>query len=142
MLFQLKRPTLWIALAVVVLALGVEVLSITVDPNGGGPIWAVFLTVLIALLALNMFLRSRALARQLSQNARPGAVYELTLTDSTISLVTPMGSSTVRYEHYQAVNTVGDFVLLRIRGSRMRSIMPRGLYSEDALSFLQSRITA
>jgi hypothetical protein len=101
----------------------------------------VFGAVIIAVIVLSYVTRIRSLAKQLSVNARPGAVYELTLTQSLITTVTPNVSSSVLYSYYETVTAQGDFVFLKMRSARMRSILPRQLLSDEALEFLKSKIT-
>ena len=73
-------------------------------------------------------------------NAQPGGVYEVTLTNSLITTVTPKASSSVHYDYYDAINQQGDFLFMKVRGARIRAIVPRQLYSDEALQFLRSRI--
>jgi hypothetical protein len=65
----------------------------------------------------------------------------LAMTESMITTVTPKATSSLRYEYYDRLNEEGDFVFLKVRGARLRAIVPRQLFSDEALSFLRSKVS-
>ncbi|HEX4444102.1 MAG TPA: hypothetical protein VHZ81_11065 [Galbitalea sp.] len=138
--FQFSRPAVWIPLAVFVVVFGLAAWDAAARGTSFGGFTILLPILVAAFLAFNMISRSRALERQLTTNARPGSIYEVTLTESIITTRTPMASSSVRYDYYERLNVQGGFLFLKLRGARVRSIVPRGLYSDEALDFLRSRI--
>lgn len=139
--FQFTRPAVWIPLALVVVATALLVVTASLGHYNVGAAPIIFPIVVIVLLASNMLVRSRALTKQIAVNAQPGGVYQVTMTDSLLTTVTPKASSSVRYDYYDAIDQQGEFLFLKVRGARIRALVPLQLFSDEALAFLRSKIT-
>jgi hypothetical protein len=139
MRFQLTRPAVGIQTVLMLITFLILVLALWRGPYGFWAALAVDVLVLGATILSFTMTRNR-LARRLESNAVPGSVYELTLTDSTITIRTPNATSTSNYRTYESATPFVDFVLLRLRGSRIRSILPRQLFTDQSLAFVQSKV--
>lgn len=131
---------MWAPFLVFLVAFGVVLWSSSVQGVTFAVTPMVFLAVAVVAIAAGWIQRRRALERQLAFSAPPGGVYQVTLTRSFITIQTPNASSSVRYEHYEQLTELGDFLFLKVRGARIRSIVPRGLFTEDGLNILRARI--
>lgn len=78
--------------------------------------------------------------RRIALFAKPGAVYSLTFAKETIAISTPDSSNAVNYTYYDRIAEQGDFVFLRVRGTRIRSVLPRQLFTPESLAFTRSKI--
>lgn len=140
--FQIARPAVLLPYAIIVLALVLLAWENSVHASSFSLPFMVFAIVFVTVILLSTALRARGLAKQLSNNAPAGGIYEVQLTDTTLTTLTPVASSTVRYTYYESVREQGNFLFLKVRGSRIRSIVPRALYSDEALAFLKSKLPA
>jgi len=138
--FQLSRPAVWIPLIVFAAAFAIAAWASSMGGNASPLAPVIFLIFFLAVMIISWMLRTRRLERQLAVNAQPGGVYQVTLTRSFFTMQTPNASSSVRYDYYETLTEQGDFLFLRIRGARARSIVPRGLFTEDGLNLLRARI--
>ena len=138
--FQVTRPAVWIPLIIFALAFALVVLASVVSGRASALEPLLFLVFVLAVIIIGWILRTRALERQLDANAQPGGLYQVTMTQSLFTVQTPNASSSVRYDYYEKLTEQGEFLFLKIRGARIRSIVPRGLFTEDALNLLRGRI--
>lgn len=140
MRFSLSRPLGWIPIAFLLFA--DIALILTAIISGQSSAEAVLFTVALAFVVVTFFVRANSLARRLSVGAAPGSIYELTLTQTTISVRTPTASSSVLYRYYEKADVRGDFVFLKLRGARIRSIVPRQLFTDDWVAWAKAQIEA
>lgn len=137
--FSLSQPATIVYFVVLGLIICVDILVLTTAHIATSPTSYVFLLI-VALLVIARVASYRSLARRLERNATPGAFYDVTLTENTITVHGPAASSTVRYDYYEQLDERGDFLFLKMRGARLRSIVPRGLFTDEWVNYLHGRI--
>jgi hypothetical protein len=139
MLFQLRRPLVWIQIGLPLVL--IPVLSTALDkyPWSLQAAFGVDLLIIVANL-ISWMTKRQNLTNQFKNSAAAGTSRELSMTESTLNLQTDDSSSRTPYRQYESADTNGDFVFLRVRGSSIRSILPRQLFTDESLAFLRSKV--
>jgi len=139
MVFQLRRPLVWIQIGFPLIV--VPLISTSFNKNRFSFSVAVVLDVVILVADVISWVRRRQkLINQLSNSGVAGTKRELSMTESTISIRTGDALGQTPYRHFDSAEAHGDFVFIRVRGSSVRSIVPRELFTDESLAFLRSRI--
>jgi hypothetical protein len=139
MAFQLRRPAVWIQIGIPLVL--VPLLSTAVDRYAFSFAIAIGVDVLIVIAnAISWYTRRQRLFSQIATSAPIGARRQVTMTESSFGFQTGDAVSQVPYRQYESAETFGDFVFLRVRGSTIRAIFSRELFSDEALAFFRSKL--
>jgi hypothetical protein len=139
MAFQLGRPLVWVQIALPLILIPLLSTALGSHPFSL-PIALGVDVVIIVANVISWVTRRRRLIYQLSNSAIAGARRELSMTESTISIQTGDALAQSPYRQFESAETHGDFVFIRVRGSSIRSIVPRELFTEESLAFLRAKI--
>lgn len=137
--FNLTRPASIVFYVILGLVIVGDILAYAVD-HLTVTYTTVFPPVIIVLLILSNLSQYRGLARRLGASSPAGATYAVTLTESTMSITTPTAAATTRFDSYDRLDTSGDFLLFKTRGARFRNIVPRGLFTDEWVTWLHTKI--
>jgi hypothetical protein len=139
MVFQLRRATVWIQIAIPLIL--IPLLSTALDKYSFSFAIAIGVDVLIlGATAISWFMRRQRLERQITNSAPAGATREVSMTESSFGIRTGEAISQVPYRQYESAETFGDFVFLRVRGSSIRVIFSRELFTPESLAFFRSKV--
>jgi hypothetical protein len=141
MLFQLRRPLVWIQIVLPLIVIPVLVIPFEPNPYSAPIAFGVDAFVLIV-NAISWYTRRQSLANRLRMTAPPGTTRELAMTESTISVRIGDALSQAPYAYYESAESFRDFVFIRVRGSSIRSIVPRELFTDESLAFLRTKLVA
>jgi hypothetical protein len=102
--------------------------------------WVVALFfVLLALLLGTSVLIALAMNRK---HIPPGSRFTAQLRDDTLAFSGPLGTADIAYSAYRRVTRRNGFVLLRMRHSRLSTMLPAQLLSESDFSRLVARVAS
>jgi hypothetical protein len=141
--YSRPRGFLTLVLAIVIGGLaGYEISTTRSHEPAGVNINTVVVTVVVIALALGagILLSVRRLRRQFTATIPLNSTYTIWLRDSDLRLRGPLSESTVAYRAYESVETRGDFVLLKNRGSRVRVLLPAQLFTPESLAYLREKV--
>jgi hypothetical protein len=139
MLFQLRRPRVWIQIAIPLVL--IPILIIELDQHRFGLPIAIGIDALFLIVtAIGWFRRRQRLGNQIANSAPQGAAREVTMTESSFGMRAGDAVSQVPYRQYESADAFGDFVFLRIRGSSIRAIFSRELFTDESLAFFRSKV--
>lgn len=139
MAFQLRRPLVWIQIGLPLIFIPVISLAFDKYPYSV-PIALGVDVFLVVGNVVSWITRRQNLTNQLTKSAEPGAAREISMTESTISIRTGDAFGQNPYRHFESAETYGDFVFIRVRGSSIRMIVPRELFTDESLAFLRSKV--
>ena len=97
-------------------------------------VWLVFFVVLYGVLYF-------VSVRQVGRRVPPGSVFGLGFRSDTMVIRSPQVTSEVAYSLYKSCERRGRFVVLRQRISRVVSLLPAELFTDESFEFLRSKIT-
>jgi hypothetical protein len=139
MRFQLTRVLVWIQLGLMFVVFPIAILEFSRAQYG---LWlAIAVDVIVLVLNIVRWVSARGrLANRLGRTAVAGAEYELTLTESTIAIRNPVSASTSIYRAFESATPFRGIVLLRVRGTNTRNILPGNLFTAESIAFLQSKV--
>ncbi len=97
-----------------------------------------FVVMLFLLYVLVLPLSYRAVVRQFRAAFPPGTEIATRFGSEYLSTKSPQGESTMRYDAFGKLTVRDDFVILRLRRGTTAVVLPRELFPEQWLSYIQN----
>ena len=138
MAFQLRRPSVWIQIGLTLIFTPLLITALDKYPYSF-PIALGADVVIVIAVVISWMTRRHNLTNRFSKQSLAGATRELSMTESTISIRSGDSFAQNPYRYFERADTYGDFVLIRLRGSSMRLIVPCQVFTDDSLAFLRSK---
>lgn len=90
---------------------------------------------------IGLVINRRRISRRMAAIAQPGATYSIGFRERTLLVTTPRATSETDYRQYEELVTRGDFVFLRLRASRIYSLLPAQLFTPESLEWLRAKMS-
>jgi hypothetical protein len=97
---------------------------------------SLFLAFVIGIYVLSYWSSLRQVGRQVPV----GSVFGIGFRSNTMVIQGPQVTSEVQYSAYRSCLRRGRFVILTRRGSRMTSLLPAELFTDEAFELLRSKV--
>ncbi len=143
--YNYSQPSTLVRIALL-LVLGTGVSISASLSEGPGPAYLVPTTavVVFALILIGVLIGFRLnvgrLRKQLAATVPVNSNYAIGFRRDTMMVRGPLSNVEVSYRAYESVATRGDFVFLKNRGARVRTLLPGQLFTPESLAYLREKI--
>lgn len=141
--FRTVLLTRWrvIRIAAVSLAVpGVITPILSPDPVARVGLFILLLVAVLSFYALAVLIAAIPARKQIGERHPVGSKYSIALTDTSMTLTDPKLTATLSYTLYKSLRIYKDAIALRPRRGSIPAVVPRELFTEESLSWLESTV--